>query len=635
MKYLLLLFALSAMIFADDTIVNDTNEPMLCRVSYPAVFEQEVIHGIQQRIQVEKQESFMKILKPGKTLVKKRDGNIVCYNKLQKISIYNKGNVQKLEGKRLESFIKNHELFDIASYINENKQFIDAKYGVSNQCQPYKGGKYCKRINGLDIFYNKEGRVKKLFIYDRALVSSKGKPSPFEVNSFYKIKIGSEPLGLWVSDKNKKLIKSKPSFESDNVIIWEKPIKGIKQIVLTAKNGHINIYGNRYNRRNKNKKVVLQDYLQAIEVEYALDDKAYALHQKSRPMPEVKFQSMKNNYQKQNLPIKAKITWGKYLNPKNKIPTNKFKAFYINTNKPRKVIASEIVPKVSVNYPYSEFHDIKSEDFGGYWVGNFTYDKTQKMHLSTSQSWAKTRIIIDGMVIYEGSNNSQIPFTFTKGKHKIEVEYVNNWHTTNFKLVIKEKEKKYSSRELKKELKKYNLKDSQVLFVGAYKSDTKSQSTILKIAKSSKPIILVLNSYHSIEWIIKNPYKVKIKAVVYSSRHSGVVIKGDISKSIPILQYQNTLGSYSMEKKCICVNGGASFHCEGRNALNVLKDIKKVIGKKVFGYSTKHRADTLMVPNTIFDTKKKKELEKEIVKNEKLRKDCQKKSNPEFENIFK
>lgn len=47
---------------------------------------------------------------------------------------------------------------------------------------------------------------------------------------------------------------------------------------------------------------------------------------------------------------KAEKTWGSYLNPKNIIPDNKFKVFYINTNNPRKVIASETVNKISVNY---------------------------------------------------------------------------------------------------------------------------------------------------------------------------------------------------------------------------------------------------------------------------------------------
>ena len=121
-----------------------------------------------------------------------------------------------------------------------------------------------------------------------------------------------------------------------------------------------------------------------------------------------------------------------------------------------------------MNYNSNQFHNIDSKDFGGYWVGNFTYEKEEQMQISISQSWAKTRIIIDDMIIYEGGTNEQIPYTFRKGKHKIEVEYVNNWHTVSFKVSIKNKEKVFTSNEIKKELNEHTSKNSEVVFVGAW-----------------------------------------------------------------------------------------------------------------------------------------------------------------------
>ncbi|WP_373036848.1 hypothetical protein [Sulfurimonas sp.] len=637
MKYLLLFILSPILLFSQQDIVNKTDKPMLCVVSYPSVYEIELIHDIEQRVQVEKQESYITTLPVDESLTRKRDGNIVCYNEIEKISSYKNGSIKKVDGSVSNGYVRNHEMFDISSYANENKEFIDAKYGASNQCKEYKGGEYCKITRGLDILYTKAGRVKKIFIYGPPLFDVKGNLT-FEIASFNKIRANSEPLGLWISKKNKKIIHAKPNFESENVIIWKNPTSEIKQVVMTAKNGHkdLNNYSrrNNYQERSVDKNTLLKDYLQAIEIEYVLNDKAYELHQKSRPMPKTTFHTMQNSYQEQNLPRKAKTTWGAQLNPKNIIPTNKFKAFYINTNKPKKVIASQEMDKVSINYNSNHFHNIDSKDFGGYWVGNFTYKKTEDMQISISQSWAKTRIIIDGMVIYEGTNNGQVPFTFTKGKHKIEVEFINNWHTTNFMVNIQKKEKKYTSKEIKKELKRHTSKNSDVFFVGVYESKKNNQTITLKIAKHSKPVILVLSSYDSVGWIIKNPHKVKIEAIVYSAHKPGVEVKGDISDSTPILAYNGRIGSYSMEKRCSCINGGAVFNCDGQNGLDTIRTIENLTLKKMFGYSVEYGADTFIVPNTLLNTEKRQELKDNLKDVEKQRKECQAQSNPEFENIF-
>ncbi|WP_310441979.1 hypothetical protein [Sulfurimonas sp.] len=634
MKFLLFFTLIfNTLLFSEDEIINDTDKQMLCVVSYPAKYEQEIIHGIDQRVQVQKEDSFTTILQPNETLLRKTDGNVICYNELTRISAYKDRVNKQTDINSLDQHLKNHEIFDINSYINENREFIEAKYGtgMENQCKNYKDGEYCTLRNGLDILYNKEGRVKKIFIYGSSLFELKGNLA-LEADSFSKIRANNEPLGLWISEKNKKIIKSKPSFESDNVILWKNPSNGIQSIVMTSKDGHMAING--YSRGNINKEVNLQNYLQAIEIEYVLDDKAYAIYQKLRPMPKNTEFNVSNRQPRRDLPIKAKTTWGEYLNQKNIIPTNMFKAFYINTNNPKEVISSEEVKKISMNYNSNQFHNIDSKDFGGYWVGNFTYEKEEQMQISISQSWAKTRIIIDDMIIYEGGTNEQIPYTFTKGKHKIEVEYVNNWHTVSFKVSIKNKEKVFTSNEIKKELNEHTSKNSEVVFVGAYESSKKDQSITLKIAKHSKPIVLVLNSYDSVEWIIQNPQNVKIEAVIYSAYKSGVEVSGDISKSIPIFAHKDSIGSYSMEKKCQCINGGAVFHCDGSNAIDSINAIETITGKKMFGFSTKYGADTLMVPNIIVDEKKKKELNEELEKIELQRQGCQSKSNPEFENIF-
>jgi uncharacterized membrane protein len=124
-------------------------------------------------------------------------------------------------------------------------------------------------------------------------------------------------------------------------------------------------------------------------------------------------------------------TWGDRLNPNNKAPMGRFSAFYLRSGEPPQLIARDSVDDVSINYAWAEFHGIKSEDFEGYWVGRFRYEKETPVYLTVDQSWSQTRVIVDRRLIYEGSSNARVPFVFSPGTHTVEVEYANNWHTTS------------------------------------------------------------------------------------------------------------------------------------------------------------------------------------------------------------
>ena len=95
MKYLLLFILL---LFSQQNIMNETDKPMLCIVSYPSVYELETIHGIEQKVQVKRQESFTRILKVDEALIRQRDGSIVCYNEIERISSYKNGSIKKIDG---------------------------------------------------------------------------------------------------------------------------------------------------------------------------------------------------------------------------------------------------------------------------------------------------------------------------------------------------------------------------------------------------------------------------------------------------------------------------------------------------------------------------------------------------------
>lgn len=327
---------------------------------------------------------------------------------------------------------------------------------------------------------------------------------------------------------------------------------------------------------------------------------------------------------------RAEETWGKYLNPKNDVPANRFKAFYINTNDPKNVIASETVEMISVNYPYNKFHDIDSQDFGAYWVGNYTFNQETGMQINISQSWAKTRVIIDGLIIYEGGNNAEIPFTFKKGTHKIEVEFMNNWHTTDFSVVIMPAQKRYKQDELQQALKLGG--DFDVWYVGIYESRQKDHSVDLVLKKSHKPVVLLLQSYETTIWKIKNPFKTEIAAVIVGRSKPGSKVLGEVPEAA-VYYADWRLGSHDLHPKCSCHT--PQFHCEGGNVLNTNKSIEPLLHQRINGFNGQYGVTEMVVPEIVLDAQKYAEITGKIEEIERQREECSKKTDPNFNQIFK
>ena len=66
--------------------------------------------------------------------------------------------------------------------------------------------------------------------------------------------------------------------------------------------------------------------------------------------------------------------WAKEITADAQIPQDKFLAFYLNKDEPKKVIFSENVDRISVNYEGNSFHEIPSPNLMAYWVGEFNFD---------------------------------------------------------------------------------------------------------------------------------------------------------------------------------------------------------------------------------------------------------------------
>lgn len=322
-------------------------------------------------------------------------------------------------------------------------------------------------------------------------------------------------------------------------------------------------------------------------------------------------------------------TWGRYLNKENEIPVNQFKAFYINTKTPKNVIQSELVDKVSIKYAWNDFHKIKSDDFGAYWVGYFDFEKDEKRLITINQSWAETRIIIDGKVVFNGKNsNNKLTHFFKKGRHKIEIEYINNWHTTDFLVNIGVEQNIYSRENAVKLLHQLIDKKTKLYYAGVYESNTTDFTVDINIEQGFNPIILYLSSYESLKWKINNPYNVNIKAIVYDSNDSSSSIEIDKLAKTKLIPLKNMDYAYKLIPTYYDTNDG--YHKEGHGIITLTYALKDLLNNKKFdGCSMEYGANKLKVPNTLLNNDKYNEIAK---KEKKIQREYS--NNETTENLF-
>lgn len=329
---------------------------------------------------------------------------------------------------------------------------------------------------------------------------------------------------------------------------------------------------------------------------------------------------------------KAELTWGKYLNTSGEAPLDAFLAVYINTDNPTEVIAREVVRDIAINYAWDKFHGIRSENFGAYWVGRIKTETATFRQIAISQSHAKTRLTINGLVIYEGHDNKELIHEFEPGEHLIEVEYINNWHTTGFKLTLSEDLPRVPPSVIASLLSKEEKRGASLHFAALYESDSRDSSVVLNIQKSRQPIVLMLSSYNPVKWLVINPHQVEIRAVIFGSHNPGSEVTGIERDETRLLQFKGYVGSYDTTPRCSCL--GSHFHCEGSHLLNTKQQVESVVGMPLTGFSGSYSAPSLLVPELLLTPARLQEITASVQDVEIQRASCRRKISPDFETFF-
>jgi hypothetical protein len=327
-------------------------------------------------------------------------------------------------------------------------------------------------------------------------------------------------------------------------------------------------------------------------------------------------------------PGEVRSSWGKRLNPTGVIPSDGFRAFYFDRNDPTKVVFQEDVEGIAIKYALAEFHKIDSPNFGAYWVGMLNFASAETKQFSVSQSWAKSRIFIDGAVVFDGGNDGKtFTHSFTPGDHVVEVEFINNWHTVEYKVTIEDVVEKLDDVALASRLKSQDGKFGGVYYVGLYESSRKDTSVDVTISQTDGPIILWLTSYEAIDWNIVslNPGSI----VVVSSYAPGSRVRGPDIKQV--YHSQGSRGLYGLSKQCSCVAG--TFHCEGDQDLNdVAERLLSATGVPLSGYATEYSASALTVQP--YDSALSLRISAQRDADRVARDQCVRKANPDFDKMM-
>ena len=192
--------------------------------------------------------------------------------------------------------------------------------------------------------------------------------------------------------------------------------------------------------------------------------------------------------------------------------------------------SEESATKVAIKYAWSDFRGIDSYDFYATWKFRVTANTADRaINLNFDMSWSSATVKVDGVTISTITNSNLIlPHLFTVGVHEVEIAYVNNWHTTNFNVSWTDNAR-LTVPQGTAVITPLIDADTKIVYVGVYRSEAFYNDVTVLLQAQTKPVLLVMSSYHAINWLISNPSNVSIKGIVYGAYSPGSTVTAHFS----------------------------------------------------------------------------------------------------------
>lgn len=199
------------------------------------------------------------------------------------------------------------------------------------------------------------------------------------------------------------------------------------------------------------------------------------------------------------------------------LPESGFDAYYFKQDQIGQPVAQENVPHIGLNYASNELHQIDAEQFAALWAGYLTVNDDTAMSMQYDLSWAKIRVWLNGQKVFEsprnpkdGSSKNHFDVIVPKGKNRLEVEYINHWHTVGFAFFPQLKLLLPPDEEVQALIRNPQY---EVVIADVYESGNRDNSLPVTLPESQKPIVLVLKSHHAVFWQLQ-PGAARLKAVI-------------------------------------------------------------------------------------------------------------------------
>ena len=103
-------------------------------------------------------------------------------------------------------------------------------------------------------------------------------------------------------------------------------------------------------------------------------------------------------------------------------------------DEPNRLVAIEKVPAIDLHFSYNALHGIPSQDFAACWMGTLRIDEGGGYRITPQAGKGQLRLLLNRHRI---SSGAPVTLRLTPGDYTLEVEYLNNWHTTDFAVHIK------------------------------------------------------------------------------------------------------------------------------------------------------------------------------------------------------
>lgn len=296
----------------------------------------------------------------------------------------------------------------------------------------------------------------------------------------------------------------------------------------------------------------------------------------------------------------ATRSWGDIYNPGGSIPAHGFAAWYIDTRQPQQPVATAEEARIALNFAYSDSHGIPSESFAAYWAGKIPVVQKGHYRLKADIGWAQMRVLLDRHIIAESRepNRTELPpaLELDAGKHLLEVEYSNHWHTAQFQLALAPDVPVYGSEDLAAAIAALHLPPATVTHVVAlYQSAAADRRVRVQAPTGDTPYILVLNSYDPVNWELQGRAPV---LVVHDDRGS-LRGMGGAPQLVWRSRFSHNAASEDLPgpPECTCHIRERNLKCEGDVTPGLVGKIKQLTGYPLAGFSGAYsNTDDALIP---------------------------------------